>query len=286
MFESASLSRLCGVDVLCKCENLQRSGSFKYRGAANALLSMSDEQRALGVATHSSGNHGSALAAIAQQLGVPATIVVPQGASPFKRAAIERYGGIVVDCGPTLQDREAQLADVVAATGAAFVPPYDHPAIIAGQGTAGLELLEQCDAVDEVWLPVGGGGLAAGTVLSCAADVQVVGAEPQQANDAYQSLASGVRQPALPPTTCADGLRTALGELNFAILEEYGLPIKLVEESEIVAAQKLAMSCLKLLIETSSAVPFAALMKFGPADPDSRRVVIIVSGGNVDLEHL
>jgi threonine dehydratase len=283
---SESLSELCGIDLLFKCENLQKSGSFKYRGATNALMQLDGEARARGVATHSSGNHGSALAAVAKRFAVPAAIVVPRSASPSKRAAIERYGGTIVDCGDTLAEREATLADVVARSGATFIPPYDHPHIVAGQGSCGLELLEQSEGLDEVWLPVGGGGLAAGTVLACSGGPQVVGAEPELAADAAHSLASGTRQPAMPPRTVADGLRTALGELNFAILKQYGLPMRLVTESEIAAAQKLAMSCLKLVIEPSSAVPLAALMKYGPVNPASKCVAVILSGGNVDLAGL
>ena len=285
LMASSRLSEICGMDVKFKCENLQKSGSFKYRGASNAILALSDDEKKRGVATHSSGNHGSALAAVAQRLGVTATIVVPRGASAFKRRAIERYGGIIVDCSDTLDEREAKLAEVVGRSDAVFIPPYDDPAIIAGQGTVGLEIERYGDAVDEVWVPVGGGGLAAGTVLACES-AQVVGAEPELAGDAHQSLVAGERQPAMPPLTCADGLRTALGKLNFHLLQEYALPINLVGESEIIAAQKLLMSCLKLVIESSSAVPFAALMKYGAARTGSERVVIVLTGGNVNLDGL
>ena len=168
-------------------------------------------------------------------------------------------------------------------SGAVFIPPYDDSAIIAGQGTVGLEIELYGGHVDEVWVPVGGGGLAAGTVLACPDSVQVIGAEPELASDAKQSLATGQRQPAMAPLTCADGLRTALGELNFQVLQDYALPIKLVSESEILAAQKLLMSCLKLVVETSSAVGFAALMKYGTAHT-SKRVAIVLTGGNVNLD--
>jgi threonine dehydratase len=220
---------------------------------------------------------------VAQELGIPATVVVPHNASAFKRAAIRRYGARVVGCGPTLAARETTLAKVQAATGANYIPPYDHPAVIAGQGSAALEILDQDPGVDEIWTPVGGGGLASGTVLASGHAAQVVGAEPRLAGDAFASLQRGERQPAMPPRSVADGLRTALGELNFRILNAYQLPIRLVSEKEILAAQKLAMACLKLLIEPSSAVPIAALLKYGPCLPDTRRVVIIVTGGNVTL---
>lgn len=233
--------------------------------------------------THSSGNHGAALAAVAQRLEIPATVVVPRNASSFKRAAIRRYGARIVDCGATLAAREKKLAEVMAASGAHFIPPYDHAAIVAGQGTASLELLETHADIDELWLPVGGGGLAAGTVVAAGGQLQVVGAEPALAKDAYESLILGVRQPAMPPRTVADGLRTALGELNFRILSDYNLPIHLVGEQEIIAAQKLAMSCLKLLIEPSSAVPIAALLKTAPHQ-SARRIGLILTGGNLALE--
>jgi len=274
---------MAGVELVAKCENLQRSGSFKFRGASNAVLSLTAAQRRKGVVTHSSGNHGAALAAVAQSLSIPATVVIPRNASRFKRAAIRRYGAEVVSCGATLAAREKALAAVQAATGAHFIPPYDHPAIIAGQGTAALELLQQDPGVDEIWTPVGGGGLAAGTVLAAGASVQVVGAEPELARDAHDSLQLGERQAALPPLSVADGLRTALGELNYRVLQRYQLPIHLVSEAEILAAQQLAMSCWKLLVEPSSAVPLAALLKYGPQRPQSRRVAVIITGGNIEL---
>lgn len=280
---SPSLDVMAGVSLLVKCENLQRSGSFKFRGALNAVLSLTPEQRRQGVVTHSSGNHGSALAAVAQALGIPATVVVPRSASAFKRAAIKRYGAQVVPCGATLRAREKMLSKVQAASGANFIPPYDHARIIAGQGTAALELLEQAPEIDEIWVPVGGGGLAAGTVLAAGDSVQVVGAEPELARDAYDSLRLGERQEPLAPLSVADGLRTALGELNFRVLKDYQLPIHLVSEADILAAQQLAMSCLKQLIEPSSAVPLAALLKHGPQHTGSRRVAVIISGGNIAL---
>ncbi len=280
---SPSLNALAGVSLVVKCENLQRSGSFKFRGALNAVLSLPPADRRLGVVTHSSGNHGAALAAVAQLLGLPATVVVPRNASAFKRTAIKRYGAKIVLCGATLAAREKTLAQVQAATGAYFVPPYDHAAVIAGQGTAALELLEQDSEVDEIWTPVGGGGLAAGTILAAGEVVQVIGAEPELARDAYDSLRMGARQPALPPQTVADGLRTALGALNFRVLQPYQLPIHLVSEAEILAAQQLAMSCLKLVIEPSSAVPLAALLKQGPQLCGTRRVGLILTGGNIAL---
>ncbi len=280
LLASRSLDALAGVDVLFKAEGLQRSGSFKYRGALNSVLSLSPAVRRRGVATHSSGNHAAALACVAQELGVPATIVMPRGGSATKRAAVRRYGGQIVDCGATLKAREQKLAEVLAATRASFIPPYDHNPVIAGQGTAMLEILQDAD-VDEVWVPVGGGGLASGCVLAAPPGIQVVGAEPQLAGDAQLSLRLGVRQPPMPPRTIADGLRTALGERNFAILAAYQLPIYTVTEKEIEAAQKLATSCLKVLVEPSSAVPLAALLKYGSFRPDARRIAIVLTGANL-----
>jgi threonine dehydratase len=283
LLASRTLSAQAGVQVLFKCENLQRSGSFKYRGALNAVLSLDAQARTHGVVTHSSGNHGAALAAVAQTLRIPATIVVPRSASAFKRAAIRRYAGNIVNSGATLRSRQKTLAEVVVGSGAHFIPPYDHPHVIAGQGTACLEVLDVCPGVDEIWLPVGGGGLAAGTVLGAGAGVQVVGAEPELAADAYQSMQQHELQAPMPPVTVADGLRTGLGALNFKILDGYALPIKLVREDEILAAQQLAMSCLKILLEPSSAVPIAALLKYGPVNPATRCVVVIITGGNIEV---
>ncbi len=282
VLHSRSIDALVGCRVLFKCENLQRSGSFKYRGALNAVLSLSPARRAAGVATHSSGNHGAALACVAQQLGVPATIVVPRGGSPFKRAAIRRYGAHRVDCGSRLASRQRALDGVVLGNGASFIPPYDHAAVISGQGTVALEIVDQCETVDEIWVPVGGGGLASGTVISVGEQVQVIGAEPAIAGDAWASLQSGVRQSAMPPRSVADGLRTSLGELNFRILADYDLPIKLVAEQAIIESQVLMMSCLKVLVEPSAAVPLAALLANGPHGAAAEQVVVVITGGNLD----
>ena len=249
----------------------------------NAALSLKPAQRRLGVVTHSSGNHGAALACVAQSLGITATIVVPRNASAFKRASIRRYAGNIVYSGGTLKARENTLAKVAGSSGANYIPPYDHRGVIAGQATASVEVIEDCAGVDEIWVPVGGGGLAAGSVVGVGQAVQVVGAEPELAKDAYMSLQCGERQPALPPLTVADGLRASLGVLNFQILRDYGLPVRLVTETEILAAQALTMSCLKVVLEPSSAVPVAALLKYGPEHASTRRVVIIITGGNIEV---
>lgn len=280
VLRSRSIDALVGAPVHFKCENLQRSGSFKLRGALAALTALLAEAQSRGAVTHSSGNHGAALALAGRLLDVSVTVVMPLTGSDFKRRAVRRYGARVVDCGPTLDEREAALAAFQSRHGALFVPPYDHPEIIAGQGSAALELLEQVPDAGSVWVPVGGGGLASGTVLAAApAGIQVRGAEPELADDAYRGLAAGVRQPAPPPRSVADGLRTALGALNFRILHAYGLPVSLVGEQAIVDAQRLIWNCLKVVAEPSSAVPLAALL----AERASRPTAVVLSGGNVDL---
>jgi threonine dehydratase len=278
-----SFNRWFGCDVHFKCENFQRTGSFKYRGATHAVARLRDPT--VGVATHSSGNHGAALALAAREAGVPAHIVVPADASPVKREAIVAYGGRIVECGATLADRESALAAVCAETGAAFVPPYDHPHVIAGQGTAALELAESVPELSELWVPVGGGGLAAGSLLALAGSGVVVrGVEPELADDGYWSLRTGLRQPPKPPMTVADGLRTALGELPFELFRQHALDIRRVSEAEILSAQQLVWQRLKLVVEPSAVVPLAGLRNAVREDPEGyreRRVGVVLSGGNV-----
>lgn len=279
-----SFNRWLGCDVFFKCETFQRTGSFKFRGATHAISRLGDEARGAGVTTHSSGNHGAALALAAREAGLPARIVVPRGANPLKRSAIEAYGGQIVDCGETLAEREAALMRVRDETGAVYVPPYDHPHIVAGQGTAALELAAVTPGLDEVWVPVGGGGLAGGTLIALAGEpTTVIGVEPELADDAFRSLEKGEIQPQRPPRTVADGLRTALGALPFALFRQHGLVIRTVSEAAILAAQRLLWLRLKLVVEPSGAVPLAGLMQAVAAEPDRyarMRVGIILSGGN------
>ena len=282
---SSTLNDLVGVELHFKCENFQRSGAFKMRGATNALLQLSQKQRKTGAVTHSSGNHGAALALAGSLSDVPIWVVVPENAPSFKRRAIERYGATLVNCGPTLEDREATAQQVGAETGAVFVSPYNDERVVAGQGTAALEFIETVPDLDEVWVPIGGGGLASGCVVALqGSGVRVCGAEPELADDAYRSLASKTLQPALEPTTIADGLRAALGTITFGILNAYGLEIRLVSEVAIVAAQKLVYECLKIVVEPSSAVPLAALLgrKHRHAEGVSR-VGVILTGGNLEF---
>ena len=278
---SERLNELAGAELFFKCENLQKTGAFKIRGATNAVLRLTAAERRLGVATHSSGNHGAALANAARQVGASAWIVVPETATTIKRANIERYGGQIVECGPTLVDREAKLEEVLADTGATCIPPYDHDDVIAGQGTLGLELVDQAEELDSIWLPVGGGGMAAGVVAAVGATgVQVCGAEPALADDAAESLARGELLGPRPPKTMADGLRTGLGRRNFERLLAYGLPITLVDEAAIDSAMRLLWAWLKLVVEPSGAVAFAAVLRAHPQG----RIGIVLSGGNVELE--
>jgi threonine dehydratase len=287
VIQRESFNDRLGCVVHFKCETMQRTGSFKFRGATHAVGRLDEETRSRGVATHSSGNHGAALALAAREAGSNAHVVVPSGANPEKRAAIARYGGAIVDCGETLADRESALQAVCDATGAVFVPPYDHPHIVAGQGTAALELAESLPDLDEVWVPVGGGGLASGTLLALAGTSTVVrGVEPALADDAFWSLRRGRIEPQRPPRTVADGLRTALGRLPFAIFQAHGLTISTVTEEEIIGAQRLLWQQLKLVVEASGAVPLAGLLKAVKGAPPAyqgRRIGVILSGGNVAL---
>ncbi len=275
-----------GASLFFKCEHLQRGGAFKLRGASNAVLSLSETEATRGVATHSSGNHAAALALAARRRGVEATIVMPVDAPAIKRAAVEEYGARIVPCGPTLADREATLAAVVEMSGATVVHPYDDARVIAGQATAARELFEQVPELDVVIAPVGGGGLLSGTALAAryfSPRTLVVGAEPALADDAAESLRLGVRQGQRPPRTIADGLRTALGALPFAILRACEVPIEVVPEAAIVAAMRMTWERAKMPIEASAAVAVAVATSGRYA---GKRVGVVLSGGNVDLARL
>jgi threonine dehydratase len=284
----AGLDRIVGARLFFKCENLQKIGAFKARGATNAVLSLAEAEARRGVASHSSGNHAAALARAAALRGVPAHIVMPRNAPDVKRAAVAGYGAEITDCEPTLAARESALAELVERTGATFIHPYDDPIVIAGQGTAALELLEEASDLDAVIAPIGGGGLLSGTVIAAegrSQDVAVFGAEPLGADDAYRSLRDGVVYPSVRPETIADGLLTALSELTFAILHGRVAGILTVSEEGIVEAMRLVWQRAKLVVEASGAVPFAAVLEHRDRFQD-RRVGIILSGGNVDLDNL
>ncbi|WP_437728900.1 pyridoxal-phosphate dependent enzyme [Sorangium sp. So ce861] len=282
---SRTLDGMAGARVFFKCENLQRVGAFKFRGACNAVLALSDEHARRGVATHSSGNHAAALALAARIRGVPAHIVMPESAPAVKRAAVEGYGARIVTCAPTLRSREETLARVLSETGAILVHPYNDAHVIAGQGTAALELASQVEDLDAVVAPVGGGGLLSGTAVATGAlsRARTVGAEPQAADDAARSLREGKILPSNDPTTIADGLRTSLGELTFAVLLERGVEIVTVGEEDIVKAMRVVWERMKILIEPSSAVPVAAVLL---RKVQGARIGVILSGGNVDLSKL
>lgn len=285
---SASLDRRAGARLYFKCENLQRTGSFKARGATNTVLSLDAAEAAGGVVTHSSGNHAAALAWAARLRGIPAYIVMPRNAPAVKRAAVEDFGGRITLCEPTLAAREAAARELVARTGAVMVHPYDDDRIIAGQGTAALELLEELPELDAVIAPVSGGGLLSGTAIAAAslrAGIAVIGAEPAGADDAARSLAAGRRLPMENPQTIADGLRASLSDRTFSILRERVARIVTVSEAEIVEAMRLLFERLKLVVEPSGAVS-AAVALFGRHGADGRRVGVILSGGNVDLGSL
>ncbi len=284
----ASLDEMAGAQLFFKCENFQRTGAFKFRGATNAVLALSHEQVRRGVATHSSGNHAAALALAARLRGVAAHVVMPRSSKAIKRAAVAGYGGRVVLCEPTLAAREATLESVVAATGATVVHPYNDPMVIAGQGTAALELLEEVADLDVVLTPVGGGGLASGTALAVASlspATRVVAAEPAAADDAFRSLLEGRIVPSADPRTIADGLLTSLGTVTFAIIRRLVAEIVTVSEEEIAAAMRHVWERMKIVIEPSSAVPVAAVLERSLRVP-GRRIGIVVSGGNVDLDAL
>ena len=285
---SRRLDEELGARLYFKCENFQSGGAFKARGAFNALLSLPAEALKRGVVTHSSGNHGAALALAAARRGVPAWVVMPTDAPAFKRAMVARYGATVVDCAPGLANREEALARLVERAGAATVHPYDDAAVIAGQGTAALELFEQAGRLDVLLAPVGGGGLVSGCVLagrSACAETRIIAAEPAGADDCWQSLERGERVRLEHVDTLADGLRASIGIRNWALISSGVEAVLRVEEHEIVAAMRCAWERLKVVIEPSAAVPLAAIFS-GRLELAGLRVGVLLSGGNLDLDSL
>ena len=285
---SRSLDELAGARLFFKCENFQRAGAFNFRGAFNAVLSLDEDAAARGLVTHSSGNFAAALSLAARLRGLPATVVMPRGSSAVKEEAVRAFGGRIVPCEPTLEARESTATAVQEETGASFLHPYNDYRVIAGQGTAALELLEEVPELDALLIPVGGGGLAGGCCLAASSlrpGIALYGAEPAGADDARRSLDAGELIPQTDPRTVADGLRTSLGSLTWPILRDHLRDILLAGEEEIVAAMRLIWTRMKILVEPSSAVPLAALL----ARPDpfrGKRVGILLSGGNLDLDHL
>ena len=277
---SRALNSMVGAELFFKCEHLQSAGAFKFRGATHVLSLLSDEEKRRGVITHSSGNHAQALALAAQRAGVAATIVMPEGSNPLKKAATEAYGAKIIECVNTQRDREATCRAEMERTGMLLVHPYDDWRIIAGAGTAALELLEDHPDLDAIVTPVGGGGLLSGTALAAPA-CEIYGAEPAGADDAYRGFHSGERVTELAPNTVADGLRTCLGELNFQVIRREVTGIGLATDPEILQAMSLVHTRMKQLIEPSSSVPLACLLNGSIAA--TGRIGIIISGGNTAL---
>lgn len=285
---SSTLDEQSGGALFFKCENMQKGGAFKARGATNAVFSLTDAEAARGVATHSSGNHAAALSRAAKLRGIPAYIVMPNNVPKAKRAAVERLGGKVVFCEPTIAAREAAAAKIIADTGAALIHPYDDLRVMAGQGTATLELLEQVPELDTLTCPIGGGGLISGTSVAALAlkpGIRVIGAEPAGADDAFRSYKAGKRIPLTQANTIADGLRGSLSDRTFMEIRSHVADVVTVSEEAIVAAMRSIWEVLKIVIEPSAAVPYAAVLE-KKIDVRGRRVGIILTGGNLDLDSL
>ncbi len=288
VLRSAMLDALSGAELYFKCEHLQRGGAFKFRGACNAVWALSEAQAAHGVVTHSSGNHGNALALAAATRGIAAHVVVPEGAVRAKVEAIERAGAILHRCAPTQAAREAMAAEVQSRTGAVMVHPYADTRVMAGQGTLALELLQQAAGLDALITPVGGGGLASGVAIAAhaiEAGLALFGAEPQGADDAARSLAQGRRVTTVVPDTVCDGLRALIGESNLEALRMHRVELITVSDAETVAAMQLIWSELKQVVEVSSATVLAAILKQRERFA-GRRVGVVITGGNVDLQAL
>lgn len=296
LLSSKAISSLMEIDIVFKCENFQKAGAFKSRGACNAVFSLDSDQLDKGVATHSSGNHAQALARAAGLRNIPAHIVMPSTAPDIKVAAVKEYGGNVNFCEPTLIARETTLNEVIEKTGATEIHPYNDIRIITGQATCAKEAFEDLEtAPDIIIAPVGGGGLLSGTCLSTyynSPDTVIYAAEPSGADDAYRSLHAGELIPSVDPKTIADGLLTSLGDITFPIISEFVEDILLADEEYIIKAMKLIWERMKIIIEPSSAVPLASLMQMKALEKErfesfkGKKVLIIISGGNVDLNKL
>ncbi|MDH5598745.1 MAG: pyridoxal-phosphate dependent enzyme, partial [Cyclobacteriaceae bacterium] len=285
VFTSQTMNDLIGGEVFFKCENLQKVGAFKARGGMNAVFSLSEEERARGVATHSSGNHAQAVALAAKKAGIPAYIVMPETAPEVKVQAVQGYGGEIIRCKPNQAARESTLQEVVDRTGAEFIHPYDDYRIICGQATAAMELLEEVTGLSALITPVGGGGLLSGTILArnyFSPETQVYAGEPTGADDAFRSIRDNTIHPSESPKTIADGLLTSLGKKNFEIIREGIKEIITVSDREIIEAMKLLWERMKIVVEPSGAVPLAAVIKKKELF-QNRRTGIILSGGNIDL---
>ena len=282
------LNDLSGAQLFFKCENFQEPGAFKVRGATNAVFGLTEDQARKGVATHSSGNHASCLSYAAMLRGIPCNVVMPRTAPQAKKDTVRRYGGVITECEPSTSSREATFAQVQAATGGDFVHPYNDPRVIAGQGTCSREFMEQTDGLDMVVAPIGGGGMISGTCLTLstlAPETKVIAAEPEQADDAYRSFKAGHIIADDAPKTIADGLLVPLKDLTWHFVSTHVSEIYTASEAEIVEAMKLTWKHLRVVMEPSSAVPLAVVLKNRDAFR-GKRVGIIITGGNVDLDKL
>jgi threonine dehydratase len=285
---SESLNTICGARLHFKCENFQKVGAFKFRGALHAVLKLTDEEAEHGVATHSSGNHAAALALAAKMRAIPAYIVMPETAPTVKQEAVRGYGARISFCRPTLEAREEAIDQVIQQTGAVFIHPYDNEKVICGQGTAALEMLEQMPPPDVVVAPVGGGGLLSGTAIAVGhlcPTARVIGAEPQSADDARRSFHSNTLVPSVNPQTIADGLLTSLSPRTFGIIKQQVADILTATEEGIVEAMRLIWERMKIVVEPSAAVPLAVVIEH-PGAFQEKTVGLILSGGNVDLGRL
>lgn len=288
VLSSSLVNEHMGAEIYFKCENLQKVGAFKFRGACNAVSLLTDEEAARGVGTHSSGNHAAALARAAAMRGIPAYIVMPETSPEVKKKAVASYGAKIHYCQPTLEARETNMKKVMEETGCTFIHPYNRFDIIAGQGTAVLEFLEERPDLDIIMSPVGGGGLISGTSIYTKGfnpGIRVWAGEPEGADDAYRSIRSGEIIPSIKPKTIADGLLTSLGNLTFKAIQENVDDILLCSEENIVKAMRLVWERMKIIIEPSSAVPLGALMQ-NPGEWEGKKIGIIISGGNVELSSL
>lgn len=288
VFQSTAINKMIGAQLFFKAENLQKMGAFKMRGAMNATLQLTKEQQKKGIATHSSGNFAQAMALSAKLLGIPAWAVMPSNAPQVKKAAVASYGATIIECEPTLEARESTLKKVVEENKCTPLHPYNAIDVILGNSTAAQELLEQINSLDIIISPVGGGGLISGTALAThyfSPKTKVIGAEPKLADDAFRSLQTGIIQPALKPETIADGLRTSLGDITFEFMKQYVEEIQLAEENEIIEAMRLILERMKIVVEPSSAITLAIVLK-NKAYFKGKRIGLILSGGNVDLGKL
>ena len=288
VLSSTLLNEIAETELYFKCENFQKMGAFKMRGAINAISQLTDQQKVKGVVTHSSGNFAQALSLAARNLGVKAYIVMPSNAPKVKRDAVKNYGGIITLSQPSLGSREGEAKRIQQETGATFIHPSNNTDVILGQGTAAIELIEEYPNLDYIFTPIGGGGLIAGTALSAfyyGENCKVIGGEPLEADDAFRSLQSGEIETNKTANTVADGLRTNLGDKNFPIIKELVSEIIRVEENEIISAMRLIWERMKIVVEPSSATPLAALLK-EKSRFRNKKVGIIISGGNVDLSNL